>query len=126
MRKFAVLLICLLCSNLVFANAIPEAIVLEDVSPKQFVKRVSVLKKFAPRVKSDLRADYLADATSLSRRLSDISEFSELEASDQAKLLTDYESLRTRAADIDVKVCERVSRVGSNMMKTICITQKLK
>ena len=122
MRKLIVLF--LLLSQIAFAASAPAAIVLDEVSPKQLVKRVEILKKLAPKLKASERQDYLADATALSKRLSAISEFSSLADSDKNLVVTDYESLRARAATINEKVCERVRRTGSNMTTTVCMTRQ--
>ncbi len=122
MRK--VIFLFLFLSNFSFAAAVSAAIVLDEISPKQLVKRIEILKKLAPKLKSSERPKYLADATALSNRLSAISEFSALGEADKNILVANYESLRARAATIDEKICERVKRTGSNMTTTVCLTRQ--
>ncbi len=122
MRKLIVLFLFL--SQFVFAAAAPAVLVLDEVSPKQLVKRVEILKKLAPKLRSSERKDYLADATALARRLSGISDFAGLTEADKNLVVTDFESLRTRAASIEEKICERVKRTGSNMTTTVCMTRQ--
>lgn len=123
MRLFilALILSVSICPN--FASA--KSISLDETSPKQLIERVEKLQAQAPNLDRGKRKAFIRDAAALSLKLSQITDFSELNAAEKVQIANAYESLRERGdnGSGSKRVCERVKRLGSNMPTTVCMTR---
>ena len=101
---------------------------LDEIAPSALIERVEQMKLKAKNLqRQSEQRDFISDAESLSTRLAKIEDFNSLSAKQRNRIANDYESLRARADGGEAKssrrICERVRRTGTNMVKTICLTQ---
>jgi hypothetical protein len=123
MRLFVLSLVLSVCAYPSLASA--KAISLDETSPKQLLERVEKLQEQAENLDKRKQKAFLRDAEALSLKLSNVADFSDLNAAEKVLIVNAYESLRERG-DGDAgseRVCERVKRIGSNMPTTVCMTR---